>query len=349
MAKTERKPFDYNAAVSRLRADGPARIYLLRGEEDYLRDRFLAALREQCVDEGTEAFNYRRLDGPGLDMTALRDAAESMPFMGERTLTELRGFDINKTSGYDPEQLKAFAADVPDWATVAFVFSPGYAPDSRLGAVKALKKNGVDLEFTAPAETELTRWVQRRAAELGRDIDGGTAGYLLWVCGTRMNALIPEITKIAGAAKGGAITRADIDAVARRAPETTIFQLTDALGAKRYDTAMALLADLLNDPDEPPQKQIAMVSEQLRRLYIARVAADFRQPDSFITDCVPELAGRSYPLRLLKNTCRSFTRARLARAVRLCADCDLGMKSNGPEPAALMKELIVRLATDTAP
>lgn len=346
MAKTEKKAFNYSEELKKLRTEGPGRLYMLRGEEDFLRDSYLARLRSLCVEEGTEAFNSHRIQGAVLDLPALREAVDAMPFMGERTFTEVRDFDINRVSAYDPEALKELVSDLPEWATLVFVFSPGYAPDNRLGAVKAIKKAGIDLEFTVPKEGELIRWVVRRAEGAGKRIEPGTASYLLWVCGTRMNTLIPEILKIAGAAEGEEITRADIDAVAKRAPETTIFNLTDALGAGEYDKAASLLADLLADRDEPPQKQIAMVSEQFRRLYVARVAADHKLPDSYITDCVPELTGRAYPLSLLKQTCRNFSRKRLAHAVRLCADCDYGMKSGGPDPAERMKELLLHLALD---
>ncbi len=346
MAKTEKKAFNYGEELKALRGEGPQRIYMLRGEEDFLRDSFLKELRSLCLEEGTEAFNYHRLQGPALDMGALTEAVEAMPFMGERTLTEVRDFDINRTSAYDPEALKTLLSELPEWATVVFVFAPGYGPDSRLGAVKAIKKLGRDLEFTSPREAELTRWVMRRAESLGKKIDGGTANYLIWICGSRMNTLIPELLKIAGVA-GEEITRRDIDAVAKKAPETTIFHLTDALGARDFDKASALLADLLADRDEPPQKQIAMVSEQYRRLYVARVARDNGLDESFITDCIPELTGRAYPLRLLKEACRHYSLKRLARAVELCIECDYGMKTNGPEPAELMKELLIYLAMDT--
>lgn len=348
MAKAEKKAFNYGDELKALRAEGPRPVYMLRGEEDFLRDSFLEELRKSCLEEGTEAFNYHRIQGAALDMSALREAVEGMPFMGEHTLTEVREFDINKVSGYDPEALKTLLGDLPEWATVAFVFAPGYAPDNRLGAVKAIKKLGRDIEFSSPREAELTRWVVRRVEGCGKRIDGNTANYLLWVCGTRMNTLIPEILKITAAAAGEEITKKDIDAVAKRAPETTIFDLTDALGEKKYDKAAALLADLLQDRDEPPQKQIAMVSEQFRRLYVTRVAMDARKGDEYIGDCIPELAGRSYFIRKLKDACRNYSRERLSRAVSLCAQCDYGMRSNGPEPADLMKELILKLALDRA-
>ncbi len=348
MARTDKDALDYGAELKKLRQEGPARVYILRGDEDYLRDSFLSELKKLCLPEGTEAFNYHRLQGPNLDMAALLESAEAMPFMGEHTLTEVRDFDVNRTTAYDPEALRDFLLDVPDWATVAFVFSPGYSPDSRLAAVKAMKKAGADLCFTSPGEAALVRWVIRRMEDLDKTIDPHTASYLLWVCGDRMNALIPEIVKIAGYAKEKAVTRSDIDAVAKKAPETTIFNLTDALGAGEYDKAARLLADLLADKDEPPQKQLAMVSEQFRRLYVARVAADSGQGAAYITACVPELSGRSYPLQLLQRACKKFPAARLARAVDLCVRCDYAMKDTGGEPEALMKELLARLALDRA-
>ncbi len=348
MAGKEKPTLDYGAEIRKLRQDGPQRVYLLHGEEDYLRDSYIGELKKLCFDEGTEAFNSHRLQGPGLDMGALRESVEAMPFMGERTYTEVRDLDVNRTGNYDAEGLKAFLEDVPEWATVAFVFSPGYAPDSRLAVVKAMKKAGVDIDFASPGDRELRTWVIRRAESLGKHMDGAAASYLIWVCGERMNGLIPEITKIAGYAKGDAITRSDIDAVAKKAPETTIFDLTNALGAGDYDKAARLLADLLADKDEPPQRQIAMIGEQFRRLYIASLADSSGQGEAFITACIPELTGKSYPLRLLRQACKNFSQERLARAVSFCEACDFAMKDTGGEPEALMKELLVRLAMDRA-
>ena len=330
MASREKITLDYGSEIRKLRAGGPRPVYILWGEEDYLRDSYLAELKKLCLAEGTEAFNYHRLQGPGLD------------------LGEVRDFDVNRTGGYDPEGLKAVLADIPEWATVAFVFSPGYAPDNRLTAVKAMKQAGVDIAFTSPGEAELLRWVVRRVENLGKKIDPATAGHLIWVCGGRMNGLIPEILKITAYAPGDAVRREDIDAVAKKAPETTIFNLTDALGAGDYDGAARLLADLLSNKDETPHGQIAMIGEQFRRLYAARLAVDSGKGERFIAACVPELANQSYRMQMLQKTCRRFSADRLARAVSACARCDYAMKDTGGEPEALLKELILRLAMDRA-
>lgn len=346
--RRDKPRMDYNAQLKKLRQEGPRRVYILWGEEDYLRDSYLAELKKLCLAEGTEAFNYHRLQGPVPEMEKLAESTEAMPFMGERTLTEVRDFDASRTSAYDPEALKRLLEDVPEWATVAFVYDPGQEPDGRLAAVKAMKKVGVDLEFTSPGDDALVRWVIRRVKDQDKDIDLATASYLIWVCGARMNALIPEITKVAGYARGASVTKADIDAVAKKAPETTVFDLTNALGARRYDDAAGLLADLLADKDERPQGVIAMVSNQFRQLYIARVALDSGQGDGLITACAPELAGNPKRVAAVKRVAANFSTERLARAVSMCAGCDYAMKDTGGDDAILLKQLLLQLALDRA-
>ena len=62
----EKPTMDYGAMIRALRQEGPQRVYLLYGDEDYLRDSYLQELKKLCVDEDTEAFNYHRLPAPPL-------------------------------------------------------------------------------------------------------------------------------------------------------------------------------------------------------------------------------------------------------------------------------------------
>ena len=63
-------------------------------------------------------------------------------------------------------------------------------------------------------QQKLQKWVRRRFAAAGKDIDAGTVDHLLFTCGSLMTGLVPEIAKIAAYARGPKITAADIDAVA---------------------------------------------------------------------------------------------------------------------------------------
>ena len=47
MAKKEK--LDYTALIRQLRAEGPGKLYLLWGEETYLREQFTSELRRACL------------------------------------------------------------------------------------------------------------------------------------------------------------------------------------------------------------------------------------------------------------------------------------------------------------
>ena len=60
MAKKEKQRLDYSAQIKLLRSEGPERLYLLCGEEDYLREAYLDQLKNMCLDGGERDFNYKR-------------------------------------------------------------------------------------------------------------------------------------------------------------------------------------------------------------------------------------------------------------------------------------------------
>ena len=94
--KKKTEVLDYGAQVRSLREQGPGRLYLLWGREDYLREQYLLELKKLCLPGGEDDFSYHRFDGAELDFQALADAVDAVPFLTERTLIEVRGFDTNK-------------------------------------------------------------------------------------------------------------------------------------------------------------------------------------------------------------------------------------------------------------
>lgn len=100
--KTKRdEKFNYNASVSALRAEGPAGLYLIWGPEDYLADRFFEEIKKLCITSEADDFSYRRLDERDFSALSLREAVDSVPFLSERSLVEVRGVDINKLKDAD--------------------------------------------------------------------------------------------------------------------------------------------------------------------------------------------------------------------------------------------------------
>ena len=339
MAKKEK--LDYTALIRRLRAEGPGKLYLLWGEETYLREQFTSELRRACLGDAPDDFDYKRFNGENIDLRLLSEAVDSMPFFAERVYIELRGFDLNKCKAEDAETLKELFSTLPDFCTLAILLPTAGEPDGRLSLYKTLRKHGEIIEFTPQAHSQLVRWIQRRAEAGGKTISPADAEYLMFNCGELMSHLGNEIAKLTHYCRGEAITRADIDAVTDRSLEATVFQMTDALAARDYNAASASLAELL-EKQESPIMLLAMMGRQFRQLLIARVALDCRLGRDYLASVCGTQS--EFVLRKLSSAARGFTQDQLRHAVRLCAETDYAMKRSSAEDETLLCNLLLKLA-----
>ena len=73
----------YMDAVRDLSAGKISPVYILLGEEDYMRGKFLDLLRKTVVDPGMEDFNYEHYQAGEISGAAAADKASSLPVMAD--------------------------------------------------------------------------------------------------------------------------------------------------------------------------------------------------------------------------------------------------------------------------
>ena len=334
--KDEEK-LNYSAAVRELKADGPERLYLLWGPEDYLREQYLTQSQAAFYDYKFFLFLGKILP---CSLIRLREALDAIPFMSERSFVELRNVDINKLANAD--ECMKLLEDIPDYCTVAFVQSTQFEPDGRLKFVKALRGEAKELKFTQQSQGMLTDWIVRRFAAAGKSIELDAAQRLIFISGDLMSRLIPEIDKIAAYAKGERVTVKDVDAVASHIPEAVIFEMMELISQKKYNSAMSVLAKLLSDKNNEPIAMTAMLGLQMRKLYAARLAIEQELGSKYVMEvCAIKY---DYIASKLMTAARGFTLPQLIRAVELCGEADYRMKSSGQDARELLKEAVARIA-----
>lgn len=341
MAKKEQEVFDYNAEVSLLKTQGPQALYFLSGPEDYLRECFLSELRKLCNSDENE-FSYKKMNGPTIDMRELDEAVNAMPFFTDHVLVEVRDYDINHCRDNESDYLKSIISDIPDYCTLVFVFSASYTPDGRLSTVKMLKKGSRAIQFTEQSQSSLNKWVRNRFASFGKSIAAGDADYLIFLSGTRMSGLIPEIEKIAAYSQNESVCRADIDAVATRIPEADVFSLSEQISQRKFDAAAKTLSDLLTDKENHPIMLTALIGQHMRQLYAVKLGKSVGRSQN---DTM-ELASVRFPFvyEKLSQEAKSYSLEELEYLVKLCAEYDYRLKSTGIDPNLLIKDLFARIA-----
>ena len=340
----QKAKLDYSKQIKQLRQTGPERLYILYGEEDYLVESFFAEVKSLCITAGNEEFNYRKPQVTAQDLSSLWEAVEAVPFLSDRTLIELRDFDINRCKGDMADQFKEIVSRLPDYCTLVLIYTNGYEPDKRLAPLKAAAKHGKVLKFEAQSHLMLVRWIERRFAALEKQISCEDAEYLIYVSGGLMNRLAPEIEKLSVYSESGQVSRNDIDRVVQRIPEADVFEMADMLSLSNFDGAMMILSDLLRQR-EHPIKLLSIIAQQFRRLYAARLAMDYRLG----REQAMELCGIRFDfiLNKLRKAAESFSLDCLADILCLCAEADLSMKSTAEDNEDVLNLMLMKIAMRT--
>lgn len=283
-------------------------------------------LRALLVPAGFEEFNYHRLTGKGLTVQELTEAVEAMPMMSQSTFVTVTDMDVFKLDEAQRTALVSLLEDFPEYCTLVFLYRQlPYKKDGKLKKLAAaIAAHTTEIEFAPQGRQKLQKWVRRRFAAFDKELDDNAIDHLLFTCGSLMDGLVPEINKIAAYAKGKRVTVADIDAVADPVLDARIFDMTNAVTARDYDRAAAVLAELLRMQTEPIAI-LAVLGRELRQLYTARLALDGKKDAVWVKELWRMTS--AYPATKLMEAARSVSRPWCRDAVRRCQTLDRRMKS----------------------
>lgn len=333
-----------NSGFEKLKKDlsmgEPGQLYIFHGEETFLRDYYLGRLRDLILTGGLGEFNRHDIGAKEMSPRALEEAVDCLPMMARRTLILVTDFDLFKAGEKDREEYIRILSSLPEYCCLVFLYDlMEYKPDARTKLAQTVKKSGTAVNFPRQSQRDLSDWVRRHFKALGKEIDVRLCEELIELCGDLMYNLQQEIGKIGAYAKGPAVTRADIEAVATPQLSAVVFRIADAIGERNYDRAARILGELYQ-MQKSPYEILSALSRQLRQLYSARLALDGRKNAAW----VEELWGMRYPASRLMTSARRFSLSWCRRAVIRCAQTDLAMKSTGQEPKELLTTLILELA-----
>lgn len=325
---------------SDLKAKTPGRFYVLYGEEDYLRRYYLEQLKKLLLDDLTADFNFHRLNAENFSVDLLADCIEALPMMAEHTMILAEDVDLFATAD---DRLCALLSDLPEYCTLVLTYE-AFKPDKRKRKLwEAIEKNAVLAEFRYQSESDLRAWIRRHFAHEKKNISPELCGYLLQQCGLSMTRLDAEIGKVCAYSGAETIVRADIDAVVEPTLDAVVFQLTDALAARRFDDALERLHTLLKMQNDAIPI-VAAIGAQMRRLYAAKLllgegksAEELAQLCSMPSFAATKTMGQAR--RVSERFCRN--------AVLLCCETDRQLKTSYGEEERLVELLILQLAEET--
>ncbi len=292
-------------------------IYLLYGEERYLRRQYRERLRKALCSED-DTMNTHFYEGRDISVGAVIDLAETLPFLAERRVIFISNSGLFKSGG---EKMAEYLAEPNE--TTYFVFTESEI-DKRSKLFKTVNSKGYAAEFAVQDEKTLKRWAAGVLGKEGKKITENTVQLLLSKTGTNMENIQMELEKlICYCLDREVITDEDVEAVCTTRISNHIFDMINAIADKQQKKALDLYYDLLA-LKEPPMRILFLIARQCNLLLQAKELKlkghDQRSIASKIG--VPPFAAGKY----LAQASR-FKTEKLRNAVAKCVEAEEAVKS----------------------
>ena len=241
-------------------------LYLLYGEEPYLKRTYKNKLLKKLVNPGDE-MNFSRYQGRDVAEQELMDLADTMPFFADHRviLVEDSNFFQNKHDKF-ADYLKK---EIPDSTIYIFVESK---VDKRNGAFKALVKNPQcqPVEFNILTANELASWIGGRLRRDHKLMNREAWAAFYDRTAKNMDMMDTEYEKlISYVGDAPEITIQDVDAVCTGIAEAKVFDMISAISEKDAAKVLGFYHDLLESKEEP-LGILALIERQFRQLLIAK-------------------------------------------------------------------------------
>lgn len=236
-----------------------AHVYLLYGEEAYLRKQYRDNLRKALVADD-DTMNCSVYAGKDIDINEIIDMAGTMPFFAPRRVIMIENSGWMK-SGND--RMAEFLKNIPDTTYIIFEESE---IDKRNKLFKAVTANGYAANCEVQDEATLKKWIMGLLKKENKLITPDALNLLLDRTGTDMEGIKKELEKlICYKYYDDGITAEDVEELCTVRIQNKIFDMVEAVAGKQQKQALDLYYDLLA-LKEAPMKILALISRQFNML-----------------------------------------------------------------------------------
>jgi DNA polymerase III subunit delta len=316
-------------------------LYVIAGEERFLRDRLVAEIRAAALGNGPPAFNEDRFTAGENDVDRVLSAARTVPMMAARRFIMVRSIERWESASADGSPYDKLAAYAENPVPSTCLVLVGDKVDGRRKLIATAKKKDFLVDCAVLGDAELVAWVEGAAESRGNPMSLEVAESIARLVGpdlATVNDAIERLSLYAGA--GAPIDESAVrECVARVRMEDT-WSLVDAIGRRDLGASLRLLADVYDPRDRglPLVGALAWSFRQLFRLKLALAAGS--RPDE-----AARKAGifQVSKVRELTQRAERLSEAEMERWLVVLAATDRELKSSRRPADATLESMILQL------
>ncbi|MGN0158346.1 MAG: DNA polymerase III subunit delta [Brotaphodocola sp.] len=306
-------------------------IYLLYGEETFLKNSYKNRLKEAIIGDDTMNFSY--FEGKGLNLDEMIRLSDTMPFFAKRRLILIEDSGFFKNAC---EPLIKYLPSMPDTTCLIFVESE---VDKRSKLFKKVKEMGHAAELARQDASSLGKWAGTLLAREGKKITGRTMELFLGMTGDDMEHIRMELEKLISYTAGrDVITDDDVKAICTMQVTNKIFEMVAAIVNRQTKKAMDLYEDLLT-LKEPPMRILFLIARQFNQILQVKELMEKGMDRGTIASRLkiqPFVVGKAI------QQAKQFTGEQILSYVNLCVEMEESVKSGRLQDRLAVELLITK-------
>ena len=311
-------------------------VYLLHGDEAYLRVQYKNRLKDALTADG-DTMNYSYYQGKDVNAAEVIDMSETMPFLADKRVI------ILENTGFAKDGNDALAdyvnSGIPDTTVIIMVEQ---AVDKRTRLYKAIDKAGRCVSFDIQNDDTLKKWILGRLKREGRQISAQTLDIFLETVGTDMYTIFGELEKlISYTMDRKSITQADVESVCCVRLQNRVFDMISLMGLKKSSEAVKIYHEILS-LKESPYGVLALIVRQFNYMLQIGDMLSLGMNNKTIASNVglsPYVVGKYIPQ--VKN----FSIDEMKKILEACAETDHNVKRGDMGIELGVELLILEIAT----
>ncbi len=277
------------------------------------------------------ALNFDTVEAAATPVGEIITRLDTLPFFGDRRVVLVKGLD--EMAALAQQAMEEYLSHGLPPAVAIFTAE---SLDRRSRLFRAFQKQGQIHPCVPPRGREASEWARRYASRLRKKMGPPAAQDLVSLVGTGLRTLALEVDKLAAySGDRPEITPEDVNAIASRLTETTVFALTDAVGGRDAGAALQALEGILQE--EHPLVVLAMIATHYRKL--ARTLVSGARTAE---ELVQVIGGHPYPAQKLLGQAGHYRAEDIPRIFAALEETDRAIKSTG-QPELALETMVVRL------
>ena len=306
-------------------------VYLLFGEEAFLKKSYKNRLKDAITDGDTMNYNY--YEGKGMNVNEIIGLSDTMPFFSEKRLILMEDSGFFK-GGAGADEMTQYMEHIPETTCLIFVESE---VDKRSRLYKAVKKYGYAAELSHQDSSQLARWAAGILSKNGRKITGRTMELFLSKTGDDMENISSELEKLISYTMGrDIVTDEDVETICTTQVTNKIFDMISAISARQTRKAMDLYEDLLT-LKEPPMRILFLIARQFNQILQVKELVGKGMDKGTIAS---KLKLQPFVVGKIMLQAKTFSKEQILSYVNLCVDAEEGVKT-GKLQDRLAVELLI--------